>query len=73
MYKEKILTLFPRHTQKRVDIVITIDSFETMANVFIIDLISTNLVYHPSMTTTHATSIVALRQNKILHRTSITK
>jgi len=56
--QRKVSHLFPCHTQRRMDIVITIDCFWTLANVVIADLIHTNSVQHVMMTM-HASRVVA--------------
>ncbi len=46
--------LFPHHTQRQADIVITKDNFQTLANVVITNLIYMDLVQHVLTTIMHA-------------------
>jgi len=57
-----VFHIFPHHTQRWMDIVITKDNFWTLANVIIGDLIHTNLVQCALVTTVHATIVTI--QNK---------
>jgi hypothetical protein len=57
--KKEVYHLFPCHTRRQVDIVITRDSFQTLAVVVIADLTCPNLVQCASTMTTHASTTVA--------------
>jgi hypothetical protein len=60
--QKNVSHLFPHHTQKQVDIVITKDNFQTLVDVVIVNQIHTNLVQRASMMIVHVTTIVV--QNK---------
>ncbi len=55
--QRKVSHLFPCHTQRRMDIVITRNGFQTLANVVIINSTCTNLVQCALTMTTHVTTI----------------
>ncbi len=60
--QNEVSHLFPHHTRKRMDIVITRDDFWTWVDVVIANPTHTNLVQCPSTTTTHVTTFAI--QNK---------
>jgi len=60
--QRKVSHLFPPHTQRRIDIVITRNRFRTLVDVVIVDLTHINLVQQASMTTTHRATVAT--QNK---------
>jgi hypothetical protein len=60
--QKKVFHLFPHHTYRGMDIVITRDGFQTLVDIIITDPTRTNLVQCASTTTTHVATIVA--QNK---------
>ncbi len=60
--QKKISHLFPHHSQKQVDVVITKDNFQTLVDIVIVNQIRTDLVQHASTMIVHAATIAA--QNK---------
>jgi predicted PurR-regulated permease PerM len=65
--QRKVSHLFPRHTQRQVDIVITRNNFQTLVKVVIANLICTNLVQYVLIMIAYAIIIVV--QNKTLSYT----
>jgi hypothetical protein len=57
--QRQVSHLFPHHTQRRVDIVIIRNNFCTLADIVIVDMTCTNLVYRVSTTTTHVATVAA--------------
>jgi hypothetical protein len=62
--QKKVFHLFPRHIRWQINIFITIDGFQTLMDIVIINPINPNMVQHASSTTTHAMTIVNQEKTK---------
>jgi hypothetical protein len=60
--EKNVSHLFPHHTQKQVDIVITKDDFQTLVDIVIVNQIRIDLVQRALTMIVHVTTIAA--QNK---------
>jgi hypothetical protein len=60
--EKNVSHLFPHHTQKQVDIVITKDNFQTLVDIVIVNQIRIDLVQRALTMIVHVTTIAA--QNK---------